>query len=91
MEQEYHLRNVSEDLIEMHLDDCMNKSDMCTCARCRADVKAFALNNFPAHYVVTDLGDALTRAHALSVQFKVDVLTAIMKGVVIVKRGPRHE
>lgn len=91
MEEEYNLRNVSEDLIEMHLDDCMKNSDMCTCARCRADVKAFALNSFPAHYVVTDFGDALTRAQALSVQFKVDVLTAIMRGVVIVKKSPRHE
>ena len=91
MEQEYHLRNVSEDLIEMHLEDCIKKSDMCGCGRCRADVKAFALNAFPAHYVVTDFGDALTRAQALSVQFKVDVLTAIMKGVVLVKKSPRHE
>ncbi|NLB28881.1 MAG: late competence development ComFB family protein [Clostridiales bacterium] len=91
METDYHLRNVSEDLIEMHLDDCIRKSEMCDCARCRIDVKAFALNAFPAHYVVTDFGDALTRTHALSVQFKVDVITAIMKGVVLVKKNPRHE
>lgn len=90
-EQVYTLKNVSEDLIAMHVDECMSKSDMCCCARCRADVMAFALNSFPAHYVVTDLGDALTRANALSVQFKVDVLTAIMKGIMIVKPSPRHD
>lgn len=90
-EQVYTLKNVSEDLIAMYVDDLMAKSDMCCCTRCRADVMAFALNSFPAHYVVTDLGDALTRAQALSVQFKVDVLTAIMKGIMIVKPSPRHE
>ena len=91
MGEKYQLRNVSEDLVEMHLDECMVKSDMCTCERCRADVKAFALNAIPPHYVVTDFGDALMRAQALSVQFSVDILTAIMKGVVIVKGGPRHD
>ena len=91
MDEQYHLRNVSEDLVEMHLDACITKSDMCTCDRCRADVKAFALNILPPHYVVTDFGDALTRAQALSIQFSVDILTAIMKGVVAVKNGPRHD
>jgi len=90
MEEQYQLRNVSEELVEMHLDDCIKKSDMCTCGRCRADVKAYALNALPPHYVVTDFGDALMRAQALSVQFSVDILTAIMKGVVLVKKGPRH-
>ena len=89
--EEYHVRNVSEDLIEMHLSESIRKSGTCDCARCRADIKAFALNIFPPHYVVTDLGDALTRANALSVQFRVDVMTAIMKGIVIVKASPRHD
>ena len=91
MTEEFHVRNVSEDLMEMYLDHCMAKSDMCTCNRCRADVKAFALNAFPSHYVVSDFGDAMTRALALSTQFQADIITALMKGILIVKAHPRHE
>lgn len=90
MEETYHVRNVSEDLIDMYLDDCIKKSDGCTCARCRADVRAFALNTFPPHYVVTDFGDAMTRAMSLSTQFNADIITAIIQGIMIVKSNPRH-
>lgn len=82
-------RNVSEDLVDMFLDDCIASSNMCTCGRCRADVRAFALNSFPAHYVVTEMGDAMTRAMSLSNQFQADIITAIMKGILIVRSNPR--
>lgn len=82
--------NVSEDLIDMFLDDCMKKSDVCTCERCRADVRALALNLFPPHYVVTEVGDALVRATSLSFQCQADIITAILEGIAIVSKSPRH-
>lgn len=91
MESSYKIQNVSEDMIDMFLEDCLNATDMCRCDRCRADVKAYALNAFPPHYVVTDFGDALTRAMALSNQFQADIITAIMQGVMVVKNSPRCE
>lgn len=90
MAEEFHVRNVSEDLVAMYIDDLMEKSDMCMCPRCRADVMAFALNTFDAHYAVTDMGDVLTRTRALSVQFQADIITAIMKGILIVRENPHH-
>ena len=90
MDETYNVRNVSEALVEMYLDQCIADSGICGCAKCRADVKAYALNNFRTFYVVTDFGDVMARAQALSIQFYADVLTAIMKGVVIVKEHPRH-
>ena len=88
--EKFEIRNVSEDLVDMYLEECIKNSGMCTCARCRADVRAFALNNFPPRYVVTEFGDALTRALALSTQFQADIITAIMRGVLLVRDNPRH-
>lgn len=85
------IKNVSEDLVDMYIGGCMKSiPDMCTCDRCYADVKAFALNSFPPHYVVTDIGEALVRAGMLSNQFEADIITALMKAIAIVKEKPRH-
>ena len=90
MAEDFILKNVSESLIDMYLDECLKNSNVCSCERCRTDIKAYALNQFPQHYVVTDFGDALVRVGILSNQFKVDVITAIMNGIVVVKKNPRH-
>lgn len=90
MKEEFELRNISEELVDMHLNTCIKSSNMCKCARCRADVRAFALNNFPPHYVVTDFGEAMTKTLSLSVQFQADIITAIMRGVKLVSEKPRH-
>ncbi len=91
MGEEFVLKNVSEDLVDMYLDRCIAASGMCNCPRCRTDVRAYALNNFPPKYVVTDMGDALVRASILSNQFRADIIIAIMKGINIVMQNPRHE
>ncbi len=84
------MRNVSEDLVDLYLDDCIEKSGMCSCERCRADVMALALNQMPAHYVVTTSGDAYIRANATSSQAQADIITAIMSGINIVGVNPNH-
>ena len=90
MQEIFETRNVSEELIDIYINSCIKKSDMCKCPRCKADVRAFALNSFPPHYVVTDFGEALTKVLSLSVQFQADIITAIMKGIMTVKDNPRH-
>ena len=84
------LKNVSEDLVDMYLDSSIAASGMCNCPRCRADVRAYALNNFPPRYVVTDLGDALMRVDIMSNQFRADIIIAIMNGINLVMKNPRH-
>lgn len=90
MEKEFHVRNVSEMLVDEYIDDCIKSSGMCTCAKCRADVKAYALNNFPPHYVVTEVGELITQARTMSLQFRTDIITAIMLGIVTVSANPKH-
>ena len=88
--EKYEVRNVSEDIVDIYLDSCIKSADVCGCARCKADIKAYALNKFPPHYVVTELGDAITRTKTLSTQFQADIITAIMHGILLVKQNPRH-
>ena len=64
---------------------------MCRCDKCRADVWAYSLNHLQPHYVVTDVGEAFVRTDAMSTQFQANILTAIMNGIAIVKKNPRHD
>lgn len=90
MTTEYLCKNIYEDLVENLLDDCMQKNDMCRCDKCRADVKAYALNNLPTHYVVTAKGDLFARLKAEAPQSQADVIKAITHGLNAVKSNPRH-
>jgi len=84
-------KNLSEDLVDLYLDSCLRSVDVCGCDRCRADIRALALNAMPPHYVVTDLGDAYVRLDAMSVQSQADIITAIMNAINMVKSRPRHD
>jgi competence protein ComFB len=84
-------KNLSEELMELHLDGCIHSSNVCGCERCRADIRALTLNALPPHYVVTDLGDAYVRLEGMSTQSQADIITAIMKAINVVKKNPRHE
>jgi competence protein ComFB len=84
-------KNLSEDLVDMYLDGCIRSAEICACERCRADIRALALNAMPPQYVVTDLGDAYVRLNAMSVQSQADIIIAIMNAINIVKKDPRHK
>ena len=84
-------KNISEELLELYLDGCIRSSDACGCQRCRADIRALALNAMKPHYVVTDLGDAYVRLEGMSIQSQADTITTIMNAINMVKSNPRHE
>ena len=90
MNEDFVSKNISEELIDIQLDSCIRSSDVCNCARCRADIRALALNAMPAHYVVTHLGDAYVRLDAMSTQSQADIITIIMNAINVVKKNPRH-
>ena len=91
MGEKYEVRNVVEDIVEMALDECLEQSQICRCPKCRADVQAFALNEIPPRYVVSEIGDLLVRANALSNQNRADIVAAITKAIMAVEQNPRHE
>jgi len=89
-ETKFEIHNVSEVLVDLNLDKCLENSVFCKCARCVADIRAYALNQLAPRYVVTEQGEAMVRASALSSQIQADIITAIMSAVMQVGRTPRH-
>ncbi len=86
------LKNYMEELVWSRLDDVMAAHHgVCRCEHCRYDVAALALNFLPTRYVVTEKGEIYTKLNTLEQQFDIDIVTAISRGVLIVKNHPRHD
>jgi competence protein ComFB len=83
-------KNIMEDLVEVKLNEMLPKAGMCCCDRCRADVKALALNNLPPRYVVSVGGDIYSHFQALNVQNQVNITTAVAAAIRIVRDSPHH-
>ena len=60
------LKNYTEIAVEEVFEEVLarfrqEKPDMCTCHRCKEDIRALALNRLPPRYVATDKGEILTK------------------------------
>ena len=79
-----------EDLVDIKLNELMRSAGMCCCERCRADVKALALNNLPPRYVVSICGDVYSHFDAMNVQTQVNITAAVASAIRIVRNSPHH-
>jgi len=84
------IKNYMEEIVFAQLKEVLADINMCTCEKCLLDVAAIALNDLPPKYIVTDKGELYSKINALSSQFEVNVIAAITKAAVLVKRRPRH-
>jgi len=85
------IKNYMEEVVYMLLDDILKDLNVCKCDKCKMDIAAMALNQLPARYIVTEKGELYSKINALRQQFEVDVISAITKAAVLVKRSPRHD
>lgn len=85
------LKNYMEEIVFNMMKEVLTDINMCTCELCLLDVAAIALNDLPPKYIVTEKGELYSKIHALRQQFEVDVIAAITKAAVLVKRNPRHD
>ena len=85
------IKNYMEEVVNMLLDDILKDLNVCKCNKCKMDIAAMALNDLPAKYIVTEKGELYSKINALRQQFEVDVISAIAKAAVLVKRSPRHD
>ncbi|NLK20912.1 MAG: late competence development ComFB family protein [Epulopiscium sp.] len=84
------IKNYMEDLVFSQLNGVIKDVQVCDCEKCRMDVAAIALNSLKPHYIVTPKGRLYTKLNTLEQQFDVDVLAAIIKAAILVKRNPLH-
>ena len=82
--------NMMEQVVDFSLMELMQKSKMCTCERCCADVRAIVLNSLPPKYVVTRVGEAMLQFELLTPQMQAAVVSEIMIAIEKVNRNPRH-
>ncbi len=85
------IKNYMEEIVFNLMNEVLNDINVCTCDKCILDIAAIALNDLPPHYIVTEKGELYSKINALKQQFEVDVIAAITKAAVLVKRNPRHE
>ena len=86
------LRNFTEESIKAFIDKELPLHDVCQCDYCRLDVLAIMLNEFKAHYVVTEQGALFAQlAEQFEPQYRIDLLSSMAHAVQIVRDRPRHE
>jgi competence protein ComFB len=85
------IKNYMEEVVFNQMKEVLTDINMCTCEKCMLDVAAIALNDLPPKYLVTEKGELYSKINTLAQQFDVDVIAAITKAALLVKRRPRHE
>lgn len=84
------LKNYMEEIVFNQMKDVLADINVCKCDKCMMDIAAIALNDLPTKYIVTEKGELYSKINILMQQFEVDVVSAITKAAVLVKRNPRH-
>jgi len=85
------IKNYMEEIVFNQMKEVLDDINVCSCEKCILDIAAIALNDLPPKYIVTEKGELFSKINALKQQFEVDVVAAITKAAVLVKRRPRHE
>ncbi|PKM78965.1 MAG: competence protein ComFB [Firmicutes bacterium HGW-Firmicutes-13] len=80
-----------EEIVLRKIGEIWESEEMCKCERCKLDVAAIALNMLPPKYVLTDKGEVYAKTDTLETQKSVDFITAIVKGINMVKTKPSHQ
>ncbi|MCL2703508.1 MAG: late competence development ComFB family protein [Defluviitaleaceae bacterium] len=83
-----HVRNYMETIVFDMIDTVLKNFDCCTCEKCRNDIAAYALNNLPPKYIVSN--EVYSKLSTLHQQFGVDVMSKLAVGVKLIKDNPRH-
>jgi competence protein ComFB len=86
-----HLRNYTEEAVNMFLDKWFKEADVCHCDECRLDVTAIMLNQLPPNYVVTDKGALFAQMGEFEPQNRIDLISLLTQAAKVVKDHPRHK
>ena len=85
------IKNYMEEVVLNLMEGVLDDINMCKCELCVMDIAALALNDLPPKYIATEKGELYSKVSSLKNQFEVDVIAAITKAAVLVKRSPRHK
>ncbi|MEA4933405.1 MAG: late competence development ComFB family protein [Lawsonibacter sp.] len=83
--------NVMHALVEEKVDKYIRLFGLCTCPRCRIDVKALALSNLPAKYVVVGEQERIPMLSVYEGRYNAAVVSQVMWACKKVMYNPRHQ
>jgi competence protein ComFB len=89
-EQKIPIINIMEEIVDQRADAMIDRTDMCRCQQCRADVKTHALNHLPPKYVASISGGVFTHTQSTRMQMQAEIMIAIMNAVSLVSKNPKH-
>ncbi|NMA66121.1 MAG: late competence development ComFB family protein [Clostridiaceae bacterium] len=85
------LKNYMEEVVKYAVEEILHDINVCQCERCKLDIIAKSLNDLPPKYVITPKGEVYSKINKLRNQFEVDVIAAVTKAAILVKRNPSHD
>lgn len=85
------VKNYMEIVVDDVLPTVLKEHELkCGCERCVEDIKAITLNNLKPTYVASDKGIVYGKLNEMGIQFKADVISAIMMAIKKVEERPSH-
>jgi hypothetical protein len=90
-EDDFSYVNIMQALVEEKCMRYINMFGLCTCSHCIADVKALALSNLPAKYLVMQRGEVIPMLTVYEGRFSSALTAQILTACKIVLENPRHK
>lgn len=83
--------NLMEEQVRMILDEQLEqRTEICRCDHCVADMMVYALNRLPARYVSKQRGRTFSRIGMSDDQGRASVLAAVLSAIKVVSQTPNH-
>lgn len=82
--------NVMQALVEEQAPRYLKMLSVCPCARCTADVKALALTNLPAKYIVMEKGEVIPTLTVYEKRYSQILTAQLIKACETILHHPRH-
>lgn len=91
IQEGFHIVNIMQECLKSeNILEYMTNMNCCTCERCQADVLAATLSHLPAKYVVMYKKNTNARISFYHDNYKMDILSSIMRAIRDVKDHPHH-
>ncbi|WKY48897.1 late competence development ComFB family protein [Eubacteriaceae bacterium ES3] len=86
------VKNYMEEVVEDILPKLLASYEgICTCEKCKDDIRAIALNKLRPAYFVSHKGFLFTKMEETLVQSKTDVIHELTNAIEIVSKNPMHQ
>lgn len=89
-ERDVHYTNILQALVEEQAPYYIDHMLQCTCPRCVADMKAYALTNLPSKYVVLSASQSRAYMSVYAARYERELSVQMMRACVVVNENPHH-